>query len=185
MTTSADQACSLCEHAASHTADGLYLCPTHVKSLGADQPRAARRAAGYRGGRARRLPARMKLFVDDERAAPSGWVLVKSCPAALAMLNGLRLSGYGLLAISLDHDLSTRMEDYQDHTSRPIVLWMCENDWWPTEVYVHTSNPAGQDWLTSMVRRYAPPGTLCGYGSNFWGTCPTDPIERNVIGKFR
>ncbi|AHH20809.1 hypothetical protein NONO_c60330 [Nocardia nova SH22a] len=178
--------CAICQHGATHHANGLLLCPEHVKSLGADQPRAVRRAAGYHGERARRLPDRMKLFVDDERPAPPDWMLVKTLPAALAVLNGLRLSGYGLLAISLDHDLSTRIQDYQeDHTSRPIVLWMCENDWWPTEVYVHTSNPAGEEWLTGMVRRYAPPGTLCGYGSNFWATCPIDPVERNVIRKFR
>jgi hypothetical protein len=120
----------------------------------------------------------VKLFVDDERPAPAGWALVTSCPGAVALLEGLRLTGARLDAISLDHDLSTRMEDYADHTARPIVLWMCERDWWPQRVYVHTSNPAGQEWLTGTVRRYAPAGTLRGYGPNYWGTCVDEPSER-------
>ncbi|MEV6643273.1 cyclic-phosphate processing receiver domain-containing protein [Amycolatopsis sp. NPDC051371] len=50
-------------------------------------------------------------------------------------------------AISLDHDLGG------DDTTRPVVLWLCENDRCPPEVRVHTANPVGREWLTGMARR--------------------------------
>ncbi|MEV6219930.1 cyclic-phosphate processing receiver domain-containing protein [Nocardia sp. NPDC051833] len=121
----------------------------------------------------------MKLFVDDERPAPTGWMLVKTAAAALAIINGHRLAGVPLSVLSLDHDLGTSIATYEDETTRPIMLWMCEHDWWPDALYVHTANPAGQDWLVGMARRYAPPGTLRGYGQNYWGTCTVDDIERH------
>ncbi|MFE2994119.1 cyclic-phosphate processing receiver domain-containing protein [Nocardia sp. NPDC059246] len=120
----------------------------------------------------------MNLFVDDERPAPDGWLLAKTSGAAMAVMNGLRMGGHPLELLSLDHDLGTSIATYEDETTRPIMLWMCENNWWPAELYIHTANPWGQDWLVGMARRYAPPGTLRGYGCNYWGTCPVDPIER-------
>lgn len=121
----------------------------------------------------------MKLFVDDERPAPEGWTLVRTAPAALAILNGHYLGRLTLEALSLDHDLGTSIATYEDDTTRPIMLWMCERDWWPKALYVHTANPWGEEWLVGMARRYAPPGTLQGYGVNYWGTCPIDDVERN------
>lgn len=78
--------------------------------------------------------------------------------------------------ISLDHDLGFP-EGEEDNTRR-LVLWMCENDFWPENIYVHTGNPSAEDWLVGMVKRYAPPGTLKGYGVNYWGTT-SESIERN------
>jgi hypothetical protein len=52
--------------------------------------------------------------------------------------------------MSLDHDLGG------DDTTRPIVLWMCENESWPTTVHVHTANPVGREWLEGMIERYKP-----------------------------
>lgn len=121
----------------------------------------------------------MKLFVDDERPAPEGWVLAKTSSEALTILTKVHELGHTLDAISLDHDLSTVM--YEDDTTRPVMLWMCEHEWWPTEVYVHTANPCGEEWLVGMTQRYAPPGTLVGYGCNFWGTCKSDSIERHLV----
>lgn len=119
----------------------------------------------------------VKLFVDDERPAPEGWELAKTSLAAIARLHQLRERGEVLEALSLDHDLSTVM--YEDDTTRPVMLWMCQHDWWPTELYVHTANPAGEEFLVGMTRRYAPAGTLRGYGMNYWGTCKYDDIERH------
>ncbi|MEU2013091.1 cyclic-phosphate processing receiver domain-containing protein [Nocardia sp. NPDC019302] len=121
----------------------------------------------------------MKLFVDDERAAPEGWTLAKTSPAALAIMNGIRLYGAQLEMLSLDHDLGTSIATYEDDTTRPIMMWMCEHDCWPRELYVHTANPWGEEWLVGMARRYAPADTLRGYGINYWGTCTVDAVERH------
>ena len=75
--------------------------------------------------------------------------------------------------MSLDHDLGG------DDTTRPVVLWMCEHRWRPDHLYVHTGNPIGEQWLVGTIRRYAPAGTLAGYGLNFWGTGP-DSVIRNT-----
>lgn len=110
----------------------------------------------------------MKLFVDDERRAPEGWNIARSSAMALVFLESWREGSIDIDAISLDHDLS--IVDGEDDTTRPLVLWMCEHDLWPREVYVHTANPCGEDFLVGTVVRYAPPGTLVGYGANYWGT---------------
>ncbi|WP_348537983.1 cyclic-phosphate processing receiver domain-containing protein [Nocardia brasiliensis] len=96
----------------------------------------------------------MKLWVDDLRPAPEGWAAVTNSLDALDVLDALYADGRRLGALSLDHDLGG------DDTTRPVMLWMCENDWWPTELYLHTANPVGRDYLEGMARRYAPEGTL-------------------------
>ena len=111
----------------------------------------------------------MKLFVDDERAAPEGWVLAKTSEEALFLLLANDVE-----ALSLDHDLGG------DDTTRRIVLAMCEHEYWPESVYVHTGNVIGEEWLVGMIRRYAPEGTLKGYGLNYWGTGP-DSVIRNDL----
>lgn len=115
----------------------------------------------------------MKLFIDDERPAPEGWELALTSDEALAVIEAQAYDGQ-LESVSFDHDLGG------DDTTRPVVLWMCENDHWPESVYVHTGNPIGEEWLVGMVRRYAPTGTLKGYGLNYWGTGP-DSVIRNEV----
>ncbi|MFY2788483.1 cyclic-phosphate processing receiver domain-containing protein [Rhodococcus sp. MALMAid1271] len=115
----------------------------------------------------------MKLFIDDERPAPEGWELALTSAEAIAMIDEQGYKLAALEAVSFDHDLGG------DDTTRPVVLWMCENDYWPESVYVHTGNPIGEEWLVGMVRRYAPAGTLKGYGLNYWGTGP-DAVIRHT-----
>ena len=52
--------------------------------------------------------------------------------------------------MSLDHDLGG------EDTPRPVVIWFCEADYWPTEVVVHSANPVGIEWLEGMIERYKP-----------------------------
>ena len=115
----------------------------------------------------------IKLFVDDERFPPEGWELAKTSEEALYWLDYLKRHTDPFIAISLDHDLGG------DDTTRPVVLWMCEHDFWPEQVYVHTGNPIGEEFLVGMVRRYAPEGTLKGYGLNYWGTSPESVIRND------
>lgn len=51
-------------------------------------------------------------------------------------------------AISFDHDLGG------EDTTRPVVLYMCEFDFFPNKAYVHSANPVGIEWLTGMLDRY-------------------------------
>lgn len=88
-----------------------------------------------------------RLWVDDLRPAPSGWIhVISSADALLALAyNG------PWNEMSLDHDLGG------DDTARSVVLWLCENpEHWPDEVHVHSQNPVGALWLTQMIERYKP-----------------------------
>lgn len=89
----------------------------------------------------------MKLWVDDLRPPPPDgpyWWAVNSAEAILVLENNFPDE------ISLDHDLGG------DDTTRPVVLWMAENDLWPQVVRVHTANPVGREWLEGMITRYGP-----------------------------
>jgi hypothetical protein len=86
---------------------------------------------------------RMKLWVDDLRTPPNGWAWAKTSREAISLLSIKHVS-----ALSLDHDLGG------DDTTRPVVLWMCENEVWPAHIRVHSANPVGVEWLTGMVERY-------------------------------
>jgi hypothetical protein len=102
----------------------------------------------------------MKIWVDDIRTPPDEtWYWIKTSKKAMMFLEFLasknacseicRKEAFVEL-MSLDHDLGG------DDTTRPIVLWMIENDFWPVEVRVHSANPPGAYWLESMIERYHP-----------------------------
>lgn len=97
----------------------------------------------------------MKIWVDDIHTPPSeGWDWCMDSQSAIdclcqAMWEADNIDNAEPVELmSLDHDLGG------DDTTRPIVLWMCENDFWPVEVRVHTQNPVGHFWLISMIDRY-------------------------------
>jgi hypothetical protein len=101
----------------------------------------------------------MKIWVDDIRTPPDNtWYWCKTSQDAIQELIISKMMSNGKLGgicsmgwiteMSLDHDLGG------DDTTRPIVLWCCENDFWPVEVRIHTANPVGRDWLEGMIERY-------------------------------
>lgn len=93
----------------------------------------------------------MKIWVDDLRPRPSwDWIHASSSTEAIMLLENHRTSGEPVEIMSLDHDLGG------EDTTRPVVLWMVENDFWPVEVKVHSQNPIGVTWLQGMVDRYHP-----------------------------
>lgn len=87
----------------------------------------------------------MNLWVDDIQTPPDGWAWARTSSGAI---DALYLGG--VQRLSLDHDLGG------DDTTRPVVLWMCENGVWPQEIHVHSANPVGVEWLQGMIDRYRP-----------------------------
>jgi len=95
------------------------------------------------------MELKRKLWVDDLREPPDDtWRWAKSSVEAktILALADLLLSPYEEL--SLDHDLGG------NDTTRPVVLWMCENNVWPEKISVHSANPVGREWLEGMIERY-------------------------------
>jgi len=96
----------------------------------------------------------MRVWLDDLREAPSGWLWLTSSRSAITWLEWAKMLNAPPESFSFDHDLGL------DDTSRPVVLWMCENEFWPKECFVHSANPVGIEWIRGMIQRYAPEGTL-------------------------
>lgn len=98
------------------------------------------------------LEVGLKLFIDDLREPPDDtWECVTTSEAAIATLEFF--TDEGMLwcprtAISFDHDLGG------DDTTRPVVIWMIENNFKFEEYHVHSANPVGRDWLEGMIERY-------------------------------
>lgn len=91
----------------------------------------------------------MKIWVDDIRTPPDGWLWCLTSEHAISVLKTVSQWHTNPIEImSLDHDLGG------DDTTRPIVLWCCENDFWPVAVVVHSANPVGREWLEGMIERY-------------------------------
>lgn len=97
----------------------------------------------------------IRLWIDDLRPAPEGWVWVKTSQEAIQKLSDITLlkEDHLLQLVSFDHDLG------EDDTSRPVLDWMIENDVWPAIVQIHTANPVGQQYLADTARQHAPGGT--------------------------
>lgn len=92
---------------------------------------------------------KLRLWIDDKRTAPDEWLWAKTSKKAIALLKNYS----GMISeVSFDHDLGG------DDTTRPVVMWLCENEDedWPPICHVHSSNPCGIEWLEGMINRYGP-----------------------------
>lgn len=97
-----------------------------------------------------------KLWLDDLREPPdSSWVWVKTADKAIEALSS------GVDIASLDHDLGTTRSS-KERSGYTVVLWMAENNVWPTEaVVIHSWNSIGSERMAAMVDRYGPYERKC------------------------
>lgn len=81
----------------------------------------------------------MKVFLDDERATPEGWVRVYWPDEAIALLQTCQVT-----EISLDHDLG----DDDRGTGYDVLLWIEDamrlQGFVPPRMHVHSANPAAR-----------------------------------------
>lgn len=89
----------------------------------------------------------MKVFLDDERTTPEGWVRAYWPDEAIALLR----TG-GVQEISLDHDLG----DDERGTGYDVILWMEEavalHKFRPPVIRVHSANSSARDKMLAGVR---------------------------------
>lgn len=83
----------------------------------------------------------MKIFLDDERTTPAGWIRTYTYQETVDMLKT------GLITkLSLDHDLGATDTKY---TGYDVILWIerqvHEAGFIPPKIYLHTANPVGQE----------------------------------------
>ncbi|WP_233874425.1 cyclic-phosphate processing receiver domain-containing protein [Paraburkholderia adhaesiva] len=81
----------------------------------------------------------MKVFLDDERATPEGWVRAYWPEEVIALLQ----QG-GVTELSLDHDLG----DDAHGTGYTVLLWLEEqvavHGLRPPRLHVHSANPSAR-----------------------------------------
>lgn len=92
----------------------------------------------------------VKLWVDDLRPAPVGWVWAKSSLEAIEILNRWASTSLTLEAVSLDHDLG------ENDSTLAVLDWFTLEGKWPRSIYIHTANPAGRRDLLTSADRNAP-----------------------------
>ena len=93
---------------------------------------------------------RLKVYLDDERTAPEGWVRVKTPAQAIALLDTGMVSH-----LSLDHDLG---DDKNVGTGYDVVLWMEEqfflNHYCPPEnITVHSANVSARGKMEAGIKK--------------------------------
>lgn len=89
----------------------------------------------------------MKVYLDDERSTPDGWVRVYWPSEAIELLK----SG-GVTELSLDHDLG----DDERGTGYDVVLWIEEqvalHEFVPPKMSVHSANVSARAKMEAGIR---------------------------------
>jgi hypothetical protein len=89
----------------------------------------------------------MRVFLDDERVTPEGWVRVYWPDEAIALLE----SG-AVEELSLDHDLG----DDERGTGYDVVLWIEEavalRGFKPPRISVHSANSSARDKMIAGIQ---------------------------------
>jgi hypothetical protein len=99
---------------------------------------------------------KIKLWIDDERHAPPGWLCIKTAPLAIAFIRDCTTSGdlTNIEAISFDHDLGSP----ECGTGYEVAAWLEEVVYTePRIVYVpqmtiHSANPVGRVRLDYAIK---------------------------------
>lgn len=89
----------------------------------------------------------MKIYLDDERKTPEGWIRVYWPEEAIKYLKSGKVT-----EISLDHDLGD-----DDHgTGYDVVLWIEEavitQAFKPPKILVHSANPSAKQKMELGIR---------------------------------
>ena len=89
----------------------------------------------------------MRLYLDDERTAPEGWVQVRWPDEAIKLLQTGEVTH-----LSLDHDLG----DDERGTGYDVLLWIEQeaalNGFVPPAIMeVHSANPAGRKRMEAAI----------------------------------
>lgn len=100
----------------------------------------------------------MKLWLDDVRPCPfiGDWKIAKNYNEAVNIMQENQIE-----EAWLDHDLDYEHyghvpeSEYKEKTGFDFVLWMKENNRWPTEVcMVHSLNPVGAKRMCETIAEH-------------------------------
>jgi hypothetical protein len=100
----------------------------------------------------------MNLWLDDVRKCPfiGNWKTAKNFDEAVKIMQENEIE-----EAWLDHDLAyehyghVKPEEYTEKTGYDFVLWMKENNRWPTKLcIVHSLNPVGSERMCEVIAEH-------------------------------
>ena len=93
----------------------------------------------------------MKIWVDDIRPIPEGYVGTKSVNETIQLIIEAENKGQIIELIDLDHDLGDYAADGGDAIK--ILDFLAEREtYYP--IRIHTANPVGRANMERMIQRY-------------------------------
>ena len=93
----------------------------------------------------------MKIWVDDVRPVPAGYVGTKSVYETIALIEKVEADGANIELLDLDHDLGDYASDGGDVIK--ILDYLAEREtFYP--VQIHTANPVGRANMERSINRY-------------------------------
>ena len=93
----------------------------------------------------------MKIWLDDVRPAPEGYILAHSVGEAIKLILKAENDGVCIAVIDCDHDLGDYANDGGDGIK--LLDWLVERGtFYPIEL--HTANPVGRDNMMRLINRY-------------------------------
>lgn len=99
----------------------------------------------------------LHLFIDDERTmSPAFNALARTPEKAIEILKKATADGMPIVTIAFDHDMGYDHEKREEITTRPVMQWMIENNVWPIQLFVHSYNQYGAQWLMATAEEHAP-----------------------------
>ena len=92
----------------------------------------------------------MKVYLDDMRKAPEGFLRCKTAIAAIALLQTGKVK-----EISLDHDLGEENKTGKFSTGYDVVCWIEEKvakeGFIPPVIKIHSANPVGRKKIEAAI----------------------------------
>ncbi len=99
----------------------------------------------------------MKIWLDDLRPVPQGYVGARSVNEAIALITDAEGKGIEIEVLDLDHDLGDFASDGGDAIR--LLDWLAERETlYPIEI--HTANPVGRANMKRMLARF--------WDENYW-----------------
>ena len=96
---------------------------------------------------------RVKIWVDDIRPVPKGYMGTKSVKETIELIRKVEAEGGKIEELNLDHDLG----DYFKYGGDAIKIldYLVEREtYYP--ISIHTANPVGRANMERIIRRYWP-----------------------------
>lgn len=115
----------------------------------------------------------IKLWHDDIRPAPEGWVWARTNDAAMDIL----VTGQ-VVEISMDHDMGLdnfavqQIDDnpellfgmgQAEQTGLDLVNWMVDKGFVPAKITIHSWNPQGAKYMAARFNRFGHDCTISPY----------------------